>query len=335
MKLKNNFIIFLISIITVLGFRIYEIIKMSNSLSYKVQPTETICLICMLVFTVLIIFMSYLSKNIPQKLKLRKNTFLCTLTFIVSGLLMINGVSNVITLFTARTVEIILLFTGVLSVLSGIIFFVLGKDFSGEKNTFLEHQLIILVPVIWLIVRLYQVFRHYQGIAMQVQDMSSEIAIIFLLLYFTNFSRLLSGMYSQKVYKKLYMYSVLGAIFVFMSATYQALDMNFNSTASLGLAISLITDLCLALFTVSFVYFLSKNSEFVTNEKTENKIKNEESISEEKPSEIAPDGNEELKNEKQTQQEKAELSKNERLEESSSNEFDMNAIDKLIDEISN
>lgn len=335
MKLKNNFIVFFISIITILGFRIYEIINMSNLLNYKVQPTESICLICMLVFTVLIIFMSYLSKNIPQKFKLRKNTFLCTLTFIVGGLLVINGVSDVITLFTASTVEIILLFTGLLSVLSGIIFFVLGKNFSQEKNTFLEHQLIILVPVVWLVVRLYQIFRHYQGIAMQVQDMSSEIAIIFLLLYFMNFARLLSGIYAQKVYKKLYMYSVLGAIFVFMSATYQVLEMAFNSTVSLGLAISLITDLCLALFAISFVYFLNKNSEFVTDEKTGNKIKNEESISDEKPSKIVPDGNENLKNEKQQRQDQAALRENEKSERSPSNEFDMNVIDKLIDEISN
>ena len=335
MKLKNNFIVFFISLITILGFRIYEIINVSNATNYNLRPIETICLICMLVFTVLIIFMSYLSKNIPQKFKLRKNTFLCVLAFMAGGLLAINGISDIIALFTVSPVEIILLFTGVLSVLSGIIFFVLGKDFSQGKNTFLEYQLIILIPVVWLAVRLYQIFLYYKGIAMQVQDMSNEIAIIFLLLYFTNFSRLLSGIYAQKVYKKLHMYSVLGATFAFMSATYQFLDMALNSTASISLTIRLITDLCLALFAVSFVYFLSKNSEFVTDEKTENKIKNEESIINEKSSEIAPDGNEELKNEKQTQQEKAELSKNERLEESSSNEFDMNAIDKLIDEISN
>lgn len=335
MKLKNNFIIFFISIITILGFRAYEIINMSNSLNYKIQPTETICLICMLIFAVLIIFMSYLSKNIPQKFKLRKNNFLCTLTFVVSGLLMINGVSDVIKLFTASTVEIILLFTGVLSILSGIIFFVLGKNFSQGKNTFLEHQLIILVPVLWLVLRLYQIFQYYQGIAMQVQDMSSEIAIIFLLLYFMNFARLLSGIHAQKVYKKLYMYSVLGAIFVFMSVTYQALEMAFNSTVSLGLSINLITDLCLALFTVSFVYFLNKNAEFVTDEKTENKIKNEGSIVNEKPSEITPDDNEELKRQDQIQRDRVDLREPEKFAGGSSSEFDMKAIDKLIDEISN
>lgn len=335
MKLKNNFIVFFISIITILGFRIYEIINVSNVPNYNLHPIESICLICMLVFTVLIIFMNYLSKNIPQKFKLSKNTFLCALAFIVGGLLVINGISDIVALFTASTVEIILLFTGVLSVLSGVIFFVLGKNFSQEKNTFLEHQLIILIPVVWLAVRLYQIFLYYKGVAMQVQNMSSEIAIIFLLLYFTNFARLLSGIYAQKVYKKLHMYSVLGAIFVFMSATYQALEMALNSTVSFGLLISLITDLMLALFAVSFVYFLNKNSEFVTDEETENKIKNEESISEEKPSKIVHDGNEDLKSEKQIQPDRDALSENEKSKKSPSNEFDMNAIDKLIDEISN
>lgn len=342
MKLKNNFIVFFISIITILAFRVYEIVNMNSLKTTSLQFIETICLACMILSSILIIFMSYLSKNITQKFKLKKNNFLSLLSFITGVFLVINGVSDVLTLFTASSVEIILLFTGIFSILSGVIFFVLGRNFSSAQNTFFNHQLIILIPVAWLTLRLYQLFLQYRIVRMQVQSMSVELSVIFLLLYFMHFAKLFSGIYNQKVYKKLFMYGLLGSIFVFMSVTYNLFEMALSSVFGISEIISLITDLILAAFVVSFVYFLSKNAEEASNKNLElesdidpKKDSHEETSNKnfEPESNIDPEKDSHDKMSNQSME-----IKNEEVFESTSGgnskTFDMESINKLIDDIS-
>lgn len=326
MKLKYSFIAFIVSLITTLGFRIYEVINMGCLVKSQLGSIETICLGCTVFFAVLIILMSCLSKNIPQKFKLNKNIFLSTLSFIVGALAIINGIGNILNLFTDSQVEIILLFTGVLSILSGIIFFVLGVGFSAAKNVFLEHQLIILIPVLWFAVRLYQMFLQYRNVTMQVQLISGELAVIFLLLYFMHFSKLLSGLYEQKVYKKLVMYGLSGAIFTFMSVTYGFFEMSLNRTFSFYDTIQAITDLALALFVVSFIYFLNKNNYSIAEKKDEAEENDDEQSFQEQAEENSEEQNQVIASQ--------EISAEEANGGKTQN-FNMDKINKLIDEISN
>ena len=322
MKLRHSFIAFFISLFTIFGVRLYQVINMGVLLNSQLKTIETICLGATLFFAFLIILMSHLSKNIPQKFELCKNNFLSVLAFLAGGLLLINGAVNIFTLFTAAEVEIVLLFAGIFSILTGVIFFVLGRGFLSGKNIFLQHPLIILVPILWLIIRLYQFFSIYKNTAIQVQNMSGEIAVIFLLLYFTHFAKLISGMYGEKVYKKLNMYGLSAALFVFMASTYSFFQMALNSkTNPYDMTIAL-TDLILAVFVVSFGYFLSKKGENAPAEETE-------------AAEQLEDANKEMLPQVESSEPAAEQETTTQADAKTGGKFDMNSINKLIDEISN
>ena len=262
MKLKYISVPFILSLIAIIALRVYQFSSIGNA-KVRLEWTnlELICVMITVAFLAFAIIISILSRNIPNFLKVDKHTFTGIIGALAGVLISCNGVADIIRFITSSKKDLLVLFLGIFGIAAGIIF--IGLSFCSIKggNIFETNKLLLLLPTVWGLLRLLQMFFVYNAIATNIIDMSDEFAVIFLLLFMFYQSKLFAGIINKFAFRAVFMFGFTATLFIIIYSSLELLRC-IDMGESLGIyrIIALTADLALGLYIALFLFSINANS---------------------------------------------------------------------------
>lgn len=212
MKLKYTWIVFILSILTLVPIKTYIAIKGNDFVigSIASNTSLSIFIIVTIILVLAIIIMSLFSKNVIATIDMPKNIF-CGIFALLSGISMItSGIFDFLSLSYNMDAKIVV--SAIFIVLSGVIFiFIANIHFTG-KNMFVPMPLLSLLPTIWACVRLMVLFLYHSSVVSGNIDMFDIIASMFLILFFFSHAKAMAYVPGKKLLQKLFAYGMSAVI---------------------------------------------------------------------------------------------------------------------------
>ena len=141
--------------------------------------------------------------------------------------------------------DIMQLVLSLFGIASGIVFVMIGICYFIGKNIFKNREILVLIPVVWSIIRLFERFSVYSSVSRYPWEMLDEIVVIFVTLFLLNLARVFANIDNAGKLRGLFVFGYLSVIFivfetVFLSKT-NTLDLQyFTNTVNYFLAIFII-----------------------------------------------------------------------------------------------
>ena len=141
--------------------------------------------------------------------------------------------------------DIMQLVLSLFGIASGIVFVMIGICYFIGKNIFKNREILVLIPVVWSIIRLFERFSVYSSVSRYPWEMLDEIVVIFVTLFLLNLARVFANVDNAGKLRGLFVFGYLSVIFivfetVFLSKT-NTLDLQyFTNTVNYFLAIFII-----------------------------------------------------------------------------------------------
>lgn len=155
---------------------------------------------CVLIFLFALLFV-ILDKKIAAYYLPRKNYSAGLIGIVLSLLLAADGGYNLFSIFSSGKVSVIEVMGAVLSLLSAIVFFVLGLNHSFRYKEGKQFSLINVLPALMCAVRMILCFVKFTTISIRLADVSSLICYVFATLFFFNYAVVLSLIKSKNALK--------------------------------------------------------------------------------------------------------------------------------------
>lgn len=276
MKLKFNWVPFILSFFAIMGLRIYQIFSIGNA-AVRVQwdNFEMICFFVASVAFAIILILSYLSKDAPDVFVLKKNIFNGLISMITAIFAIWSSVYE-IKAYLGGDNDWVNLLAGALGILAGIAFILIGLNFIQEKNYFDKYRLLALAPTLWILAKLLKLFFEYNSIPTDISNVSHSLAKIFLLFFLFAQARLFAGLFSCVTFKKLFYFGFSAALFMTISLTnYIAVSMDTSSELSLRVIVAIMTEIILIVYTVFMLLYTKTGKELVNEAPVEENSNNE------------------------------------------------------------
>ena len=266
MKLKFNWVPFILSFVAILGLRIYQILSIGNA-AVRVQwdNFEMICFVIAAVAFGIIILLSYLSKDAPDVFVLKKSIFTGLISMITAVFAIWSSVYE-IKAYLGGDNDWVKLLSGALGIFAGIVFVLIGLNFIQEKNYFDKYRLLALVPTLWVLTKLLALFFEYNSVPTDISDVSNSLAKIFLLFFLFAQARLFAGLFNYVTFKKLFYFGLSAILFMTVSLTnYIAVSMDTRSELSLRVIVAIMTEIVLIVY-IFFILLATKTGKGLVNE---------------------------------------------------------------------
>lgn len=304
MKIKSTWIPFFLSLVAIVSVRVYQITSVGiPSVRIQWDNLEMICFGIAAVATVVIMLMSYMSKDVPEVFVLKKNPFVGLMSFLAAAVVALSGV-NEIQAYLAGSKEIQRLTFGVAGILAAVAFILFGLCFLQEKNLFEKTKLFACFPTFWAVMLLAKLFSAYNAIRTDFIHVTAVLSVIGLLFFLFEQARLFAGLFNKGTIKKLFYFGFGSVLFTMAFATNtlaKTLDLGQKIDSSTMLILS--TQMVMVLYVVSVLLAIrvGQDAEFVVEissgapEKTEEYVVADETV-EKVPAEDVPEveGNTEM-----------------------------------------
>lgn len=190
--------------------RIYQMLTLTNS-----TLLEIICFsVCFLMFLVSS-FVNFNNKNGDKSLKINKSLVVSALSILCAVFILIDSYYR-LTNYIGADRDIMQLFIGIFGVLSGITFAITSINFYKGKNYFDSQKVATLFPCVWAVCRLLELFFVYNSVSYDPWQLTDEIAMMFLVLFFLNFAKSFAGIENDKKIKNLFLWGVPCITFIIL-----------------------------------------------------------------------------------------------------------------------
>lgn len=313
MKLKFNWIPFILSFITIFSLRMYQILSVGNAyIRMQWDNIEMICFTTALVASIIIVAMSYLSKDVSDDFVLNKNVLSGAISILTSAVIAWNSFYKINSYLINNNDDNswINLVSSILGFLACIAFILIGFNFFYAKNYFENYRLLTLVPTLWVLSELLNLFFKYNSIPTDITNVSNALAKIFLLFFLFAQARLFAGLFSSITLKKLFYFGFSAILFITVSlSNYIATSMDNRDELNLKVIALIILEIILVIYILS-ILLTTKTKEIQLTEKNVSINSTQERVN---------DNNEDVK----------------KNECEGSIKSDMSEVDRLIEDIEN
>lgn len=254
MKLKFTWIPFILSFITVLGLKIYQFVTLGDAtVRTQWSNIEAITFIVALIAAIIITIMSLISKDSPEVFVLNKDIFTGTIA-VLTALMVIWSSVNELIIYLSYKREIVYLFLSIFGILAGLVFIMSGVCFFKGKDFFQKYKLLTLLPTVWVLIRILNLFFAYNSIPTNLSHVTTSLAEIFLVFFLFYQARLFSGLFTKNTFKSIFYFGFAAILFVTLYATNNLLSIiDTGRKISINNLVYLITDLIIAFYVLCFI----------------------------------------------------------------------------------
>ncbi len=266
MKLKSTWVPFFLSFVAVMGIRVYQILSVGvPAVRMQWDNFEMLCFWISAIATVVILIMSYMSKDAPEVFVVKKNLPTGIVSIVASLVVMLSSASELQQSLSSG-MDIQALIRDVLGVAAGIVFIIFGLCFIKEKNLFEKYSLLVCLPSIWATMILAKLFAAYNAIRTDFIHVTDVLAIVCLLFFLFEQSRLFVGLFNAGSFRKLFFFG-FGAVLFIMTFVTNDLAHAIDAGRQLDTSemLMLATQLAMVLYVVSFLLAVKvgQDAEFV------------------------------------------------------------------------
>lgn len=309
MKQKYAWVVFIISILTLVPFRIYQKVVLNQNLSsfFGIKKVDFGVVVTFLVFVLIINTMIFISKNSSYEIKIRKNISTGVLAMASGILVLVSSMcvaANTFNLWNENkellsalqktndvsaefvkaeiSVQTITLIRCTLGILVFACFVAMFMSSLKGVNLFRNREVLSLFPTIWAILKVVEILMARLSAVSQNSDIFAMIEAICLLMFLFVQAKVFAHVEDEKKNKKLFSFGFMAVISMAVYNMSSLAYLFHSESASFVELISYITNLVLAVYIVFFLIDASRpalevEQEFmdvVSNE-------NEKSLSEE------------------------------------------------------
>ena len=254
MKLKYTWIPFIFAFLFFVPLRLYVVITESYPSigSFSYSYLEMMSNILAALFVLMIIIMCLITKNAPSNMDFKKNIFAGVLAVLSGIMLICSGVLAAIDVydeFDSKTLAL-----SILSIISGIIFFLMAFTHFTSKNLFKKAPLLILFPVFWCGLRIFMLFIDYTAIVSTHINASYMLALMFLFVFLFMQSRAFVHVDFKSIVKKMIIFGMPSIILLGSYASSDIITLtSSNKFAFDYTSMLIVTDAVLAFYVLSIL----------------------------------------------------------------------------------
>ena len=269
MRLKRTWIPFALSFVAIMGLRIYQILSVGDA-SVRVQwdKFEMLCFAVSAVASVIIIIMSYISKDAPDVFIIKKSLTVGVVSLLTAVFIEWNAI-NEFSAYLSGDNDWVKLVSSILGALSGFAFIAIALNLINEKNYFEKHKLLSLLPTLWALTLILKLFFKYNSSHTEILNVSDSLAKICILFFLFNQARLFAGLFNATTFKKLFYFGFSAVLFTTVYVTnYLAVAIDLGRKLSLSNIVELLTEIAIGAYILCTIYSIKTGKDLVLNEKT-------------------------------------------------------------------
>ncbi len=246
MKLKHLKIpVFISLVLLAVMFILQTAGKLNGIFGNSDFMCNAVCFFSILFLAVVIIVMGYCVKW-PKDFSftVKKNVITSIFSLLAGVFLGAESITKLLNYINGYR-DIMQLVLSLFGIASGIVFVMIGICYFIGKNIFKNREILVLIPVVWSIIRLFERFSVYSSVSRYPWEMLDEIVVIFVTLFLLNLARVFANIDNAGKLRGLFVFGYLSVIFivfetVFLSKT-NTLDLQyFTNTVNYFLAIFII-----------------------------------------------------------------------------------------------
>lgn len=246
MKLKHLKIpVFISLVLLAVMFILQTACKLNGIFGNSDFMCNAVCFFSILFLAVVIIVMGYCIKW-PKDFSftVKKNVITSIFSLLAGVFLGAESITKLLNYINGYR-DIMQLVLSLFGIASGIVFVMIGICYFIGKNIFKNREILVLIPVVWSIIRLFERFSVYSSVSRYPWEMLDEIVVIFVTLFLLNLARVFANIDNAGKLRGLFVFGYLSVIFivfetVFLSKT-NTLDLQyFTNTVNYFLAIFII-----------------------------------------------------------------------------------------------
>lgn len=290
MKIKSTWIPFFLSLVAIVSVRTYQITSIGiPSVRMRWDTLEMICFGIAAVATVVIMLMSYMSKDVPEVFVLKKNPLVSLASFLAAVVVALNGVGAFQAYLSEKNIQAFI--NGIAGIVAGVAFIFFGLCFLQEKNLFEKNKLFACIPTFWAVTVLAVRFSAYNAIRTDFVHVTDVLSVIGLLFFLFEQARLFVGLFNKGTIKKLFYFGFGSVLFTMTFATNTlAKTLDLGQRIDSRTMVMLATQLVMVLYVVSVLFAIrvGQDAEFVEEISSGAPEKTEEYVAADKPVEKDP-----------------------------------------------
>lgn len=250
MKLKHLKIpVFISLVLLAVMFILQTAGKLNGIFGNSDFMCNAVCFFSLLFLAVVIIVMGYCIKwpkdfSFTVNKNVNKNVSTSIFSLLTGVFLGAESITKLLNYINGYR-DIMQLVLSLFGIASGIVFVMIGICYFIGKNIFKNREVLVLIPVVWSIIRLFERFSVYSSVSRYPWEMLDEIVVIFVTLFLLNLARVFANVDNAGKLRGLFVFGYLSVIFivfetVFLSKT-NTLDLQyFTNTVNYFLAIFII-----------------------------------------------------------------------------------------------
>ena len=268
MKIKSTWVPFFLSFVAIVSIRLYQILSIGvPAARMQWDNLEMLCFWIAVVASLIIIAISYMSKDVPDIFILRKNLLMGLISFasaIVVNFRCFSELGQVL----SSNMDMLGLLRGISGILAGVTFFIIGLCILQEKNIFEKNKLLACLPSFWAAMLLAKLFSEYNSIRTDFIHIADVLGVVCLLFFLFEQARLFVGLFNKETLKKLFFFGFGEVLFTTILITNNLAEAMYSGRHLTSIEIqNLAIQLIMMLYIVSFlcVVRVGSKAEFVEN----------------------------------------------------------------------
>lgn len=246
MKLKHLKIpVFISLVLLAVMFILQTAGKLNGIFGNSDFMCNAVCFFSILFLAVVIIVMGYCVKW-PKDFSftVKKNVITSIFSLLAGVFLGAESITKLLNYINGYR-DIMQLVLSLFGIASDIVFVMIGICYFIGKNIFKNREILVLIPVVWSIIRLFERFSVYSSVSRYPWEMLDEIVVIFVTLFLLNLARVFANVDNAGKLRGLFVFGYLSVIFivfetVFLSKTNTLNLQYFTNTVNYFLAIFII-----------------------------------------------------------------------------------------------
>lgn len=250
MKLKHLKIpVFISLVLLAVMFILQTAGKLNGIFGNSDFMCNAVCFFSLLFLAVVIIVMGYCIKwpkdfSFTVNKNVNKNVSTSIFSLLTGVFLGAESITKLLNYINGYR-DIMQLVLSLFGIASGIVFVMIGICYFIGKNIFKNREILVLIPVVWSIIRLFERFSVYSSVSRYPWEMLDEIVVIFVTLFLLNLARVFANVDNAGKLRGLFVFGYLSVIFivfetVFLSKTNTLNLQYFTNTVNYFLAIFII-----------------------------------------------------------------------------------------------
>lgn len=270
MKLKHLKIpVFISLVLLAVMFILQTAGKLNGIFGNSDFMCNAVCFFSLLFLAVVIIVMGYCIKwpkdfSFTVNKNVNKNVSTSIFSLLTGVFLGAESITKLLNYINGYR-DIMQLVLSLFGIASGIVFIMISICYFIGKNIFKNREILVLIPVVWSIIRLFERFSVYSSVSRYPWEMLDEIVVIFVTLFLLNLARVFANVDNAGKLRGLFVFGYLSVIFIVFETVFLS---KTNTTNTLDLQYFTNTvNYFLAIFIIALLENLSKALQKSGNDK--------------------------------------------------------------------